>query len=629
MSNVSSNPVKNIDPYTSRSLARKKGIFSKIKNSFSHFSIRKKISYGYCLAIGVGVTGTTLGLFIGDYYQDQALSKLRISDKQKSTIVEIESALTHLEIYPQQSIKLLGDPISLDYERNKFLENFNRIQRNIQEFDVLRESISSHIAINDQDIQVLENACQTTIQNYVDWVDSWESELSITNISSEEIPEIQKEIWNRTRTETAIQLSQELERISEYLTQLIAKADAQREESTVRFKQANMLRFYIIFGSMFLSTLIAVLLSLLTSHAIANPVQRLTQVAQNMTEDANLSLRASVNSKDEVGRLAKSLNQLIEWVETYTYELNQARQTLEERVDERTQELQQTLQELKTTQAQLIHTEKMSSLGQTVAGVAHEINNPINFIYANLPYIRQYLDDIFNLIAAYQTEYPNPSEDLQDLIEETELEFLQEDLSSILTSMQTGSDRIRDIVLSLRMFSRLDESETKSVDLHAGIDSTLMLLKPRLERHKGLPEIQVICNYGTLSKVKCNASHINQVFMNIFNNAIDALRAKTFTEQEPTLKITTQMTSENRAQIAIADNGDGIEPEILDRIFEPFFTTKPVGSGTGLGLSSSYQIIVDQHKGRLSCTSSVGEGTTFLIEIPTQSIIHQKITSKV
>ncbi|MDY7019754.1 MAG: ATP-binding protein [Cyanobacteriota bacterium] len=629
MSNASLNPVKNTNLYSSKDVVIQKGIFSKIKNSFSRLSIRRKISYGYCLAIGVGITGTTLGLLVGDYHQEKALSELRISDKQKSTIVEIESALTNIEAYPQQLIKLLGDPISLDYERNKFIENLNRIERKIRKFETFCEHFPSHIAINEQDINFLEAAYEDTITNYVVWVDSWESELNITNISAEEIPETQKEIWNRTRAETATQISQEFERVSEYLTQLIAKAEAQREYSTEHFNQANLLRFYLIFSSMFLSTLIAVLFSILTSHAIANPVQRLTQVAQDMTEDTNLSLRASVNSQDEVGRLAKSLNQLIEWVETYTYELNQARQTLEDRVDERTQELQQTLQELRTTQAQLIHTEKMSSLGQTVAGVAHEINNPINFIYANLPYIRRYLDDIFNLIEAYKTECQNPSESLQDLIEETELEFLRNDLSSILTSMETGSDRIRDIVLSLRTFSRLDESETKSVDLHAGIDSTLMLLKPRLERHKSLPEIQVICNYGKLSKVNCNASHINQVFMNIFNNAIDALRAKTFTEQEPTLEITTQMTSENMAQIAIADNGGGIEPKILERIFEPFFTTKPVGSGTGLGLSTSYQIIVDKHKGRLSCTSSLGEGTTFVIEIPTTSVTYQKIASKV
>jgi signal transduction histidine kinase len=308
---------------------------------------------------------------------------------------------------------------------------------------------------------------------------------------------------------------------------------------------------------------------------------------------------------------------------------------LEEKVTQRTQELneknlhlEQTLNELKATQSQLIQTEKMSSLGQMVAGIAHEINNPVNFIYANIEHASNYTESIINLLNIYQQEYSSHSATIEKYKQDNDFDFVIQDLPRILDSMTVGSERIRKIILSLRNFSRLDESEMKPVDIHEGIDSTLMILETRFQEKLGYSSNVVIKNYGNLPLVQCYASQLNQVFMNIISNAIDVLKQREKSLSTAELKnnpnqiiIRTQIINNNWVQIAIKDNGMGINPEIKQRIFDPFFTTKPVGEGTGLGLSISYQIIVDKHSGKLDCISAPGKGTEFIIEIPIK--LHQ------
>ena len=278
-------------------------------------------------------------------------------------------------------------------------------------------------------------------------------------------------------------------------------------------------------------------------------------------------------------------------------------------------ELQNTLHELKTTQAQLIQSEKMSSLGQMVAGVAHEINNPVNFIHGNLSPASQYAEDLLKLLELYQQHYPNPPENIQSEIETIDLEFLKQDFIKILDSMKQGTQRIREIVLSLRNFSRLDEAQFKAVDIHEGIDSTLMILQNRLKSKPNFPQIQIIKNYSSLPLVDCFPSQLNQVLMNILANAIDALESQK-SLSTPQIQIHTKLLDNNRIAIHLSDNGSGIPPEIQSKLFDPFFTTKEIGKGTGLGLSISYQIVVNKHGGNLSCKSIPGEGTEFIIEIP-------------
>lgn len=307
----------------------------------------------------------------------------------------------------------------------------------------------------------------------------------------------------------------------------------------------------------------------------------------------------------------------------------------EAQLKQQTEQLQQTLQELKETQAQLVHSEKMSSLGQLVAGVAHEINNPVSFIYGNLKYADQYTKTLLHLIKLYQQHHPQPVPAIQAEIEAADLEFVATDLVRLLHSVKVGAERIREIVLSLRNFSRLDECGAKPSDIHDGLDSTLMILQNRLKANPEPGGITVIKNYGELPLVECYAGQLNQVFMNILINAIDALESFCVIEQSetqpqdllltkrslsfrPTICIHTEMNN-HHAVIRIADNGPGMSAQVQKNLFDPFFTTKPVGKGTGLGLSISYQIVVEKHKGQLKCISQPGEGTEFMIAIPLQS----------
>lgn len=274
--------------------------------------------------------------------------------------------------------------------------------------------------------------------------------------------------------------------------------------------------------------------------------------------------------------------------------------------------LNSTLTELKKTQTHLVQSEKMSSLGQMVAGIAHEINNPVNFIFANLPYTTKYTTDLLELVSLYKQAFPEIPPEIEDFATEIELDFIEEDLPQMLNSMRIGTERIRNIVLSLRNFSRLDESEKKLADLHEGIDNTLLLLSNRIKNG-----IYVVKHYGDLPLVECYPSQLNQVFMNLLSNAIDALFETN--RRDKIITISTALLRENGAKfikVAIADNGPGIPEKIKDQIFNPFFTTKPVGKGTGLGLAISYKIVVDGHGGTINISTPPGRGTEFLVKIP-------------
>lgn len=300
------------------------------------------------------------------------------------------------------------------------------------------------------------------------------------------------------------------------------------------------------------------------------------------------------------------------------------RKEAEIQLQQQAEYLENTLNQLQRTQAKLIQSEKMSSLGNMVAGVAHEINNPVNFIHANLTPACEYSQDLLQLVELYQQYYPNPPEEIEEKIEDIDLDFIKEDLMKLLQSMRVGTQRIREIVLSLRNFSRLDEAEFKRVNIHEGIESTLMILHNRLKAKPEHPEISVIKEYGKLPAVECYPGQLNQVFMNIFANSIDALEESFVKNKEqkinPQICISTEVVNGNWIVIRIADNGQGIPPEILSKLFDPFFTTKDVGKGTGLGLSISYQIVVHKHGGKLSCHSILGQGAEFVIEIPVTQV---------
>ncbi|MEG4282343.1 ATP-binding protein [Microcoleus sp. A006_D1] len=344
--------------------------------------------------------------------------------------------------------------------------------------------------------------------------------------------------------------------------------------------------------------ILAAVVGAVVAGKIAKPILELTQNVNWMARNQYFSSKLPIPAGYEVGQLATAFNFMIEQVEKRDGELNL-----------QLHQLQQALHDLKNTQSQLIQAEKMSGLGLMMAGIAHEINNPVNFIYGNLCHANLYTKSLLELVGFYQEEYPNPSVRIQDYIEEIELDFITEDLSKLLSSMKMGTERIQQLVLSMRNFSRLDEAAMKPVDIHEGIDSTLLILNSKIKTN-----ITVTKKYGKLPFVECYASQLNQVFMNVTANAADALLSNTNLRNKQ-IEISTEIVGKDQVVVKIRDNGTGIDPSVIAKLFDPFFTTKPVGKGTGLGLSISYQII-EKHHGRIEVNSEIGQGAEFAIYLP-------------
>ncbi|MDY6902369.1 MAG: ATP-binding protein [Cyanobacteriota bacterium] len=458
-------------------------------------------------------------------------------------------------------------------------------------------------------------------------------------ITASTLPTAKSNVWQAPATKSPpVQVNISGKNYIAYSVEIVGLNDAKSKlvllnpVASLEYNQQQMWISIIVF-----SFIVAIIFSFVVFKVITlitNRIIYLTNATKKIA-GGDFSNKIYVNGNDEISLLAQSFNYMTEQVafllkkqEKVNEELEINNQTLEHRVELRTLELndknaylQETLQELQRTQAQVIQSEKMSSLGQMVAGVAHEINNPVSFVHGNLEPACEYAQDLIRIIELYQEHYPEPVEEIQEEIEAVELDFLKEDFVKLLDSMQNGTERIKDIVLSLRNFSRLDEADFKQVDIHEGIDSTLLILHNRLKATANHPGIEVIKEYSSLPKVDCYPGQLNQVFMNIFANAIDALDDEVNKNQSfsPQIRVSTELSGSKNILIRIADNGSGIPASVQSKLFDPFFTTKEVGKGTGLGLSISYQIIVDKHHGNLSCNSSPETGTEFIIEIP----IHQ------
>ncbi|MEX0268018.1 ATP-binding protein [Leptolyngbyaceae cyanobacterium UHCC 1019] len=604
------------------------------KLSLSHLPVGQKIGIGYVLALGIAASGAIAGFNISKHYQNQAIYQEEHTQEELSLLRQLQTSVLQARTHQQQLIPLAKIPKDFDEEYAHILEHRKEIERVVAELDrfLAIQSIWANHAHHQKIVGFLQ-ANQAVPNRYLQELDRRVQAVRNLNLATpNDSAQAQKILLDFTNSDLALKF----DGISDSLVELIEQSNKEAIAAEEVSHQSSDLAQIIVLGSIALSAAIASLLAILTSRAIAHPIQKLTQIAQRSTKESNFDLQAPVNSNDEIGSLARSFNQLIasmkqllEQQQTANQQLADYSQTLESKVEERTQELgnknsqlQDLLEKLHQSQVQIVQSEKMSSLGQLVAGIAHEINNPVNFIYGNLAHVQDYAHNLLSYIQLYQKHYPTPPAEIAQEAEEIDLEFLQEDLPKLLSSMQIGTDRIRQIVLSLRNFSRMDEADFKAIDMHEGLDSTLLILQHRLKAKPESPEIEVIKNYGDLPLVECYAGQLNQVFMNILANAIDAideLNAKrTYQEREENPGRLTLQTSvvSHWVKIAIADNGSGIPEAIKKQVFNPFFTTKPVGKGTGMGMAISYQIIAEKHGGKLDCFSSPGKGAEFVIQIP-------------
>ncbi|MEG4046509.1 ATP-binding protein [Microcoleus sp. Pol17_C1] len=554
-----------------------------LKAECNHLRIGQKISYGYALAIGIAILGTGAGLRLGDYFRKQALVQVNVAQQQQQLLQNLQNTVFEARSHAARLPVVLGNTLALQYEQDRFFGQIHQAKILISEIESFARENPDRLATEEAALHAILKKSALVIDYYGKLIKLQLKEADVWNLPPNSIESAQLQMLRTSSGQEAIVL----DNLAQSLTDLISTVEIHKQQGTQALEEAGSLRNRIIIGSMLISALIAATLADKTSRAIAQPLETVTNVAQQVARESNFNLQVPVTTDDEIGVLAVSFNQLIQRVSEYT-------------------------QELKQTQSQLIQTEKMSSLGQMVAGIAHEINNPVNFIGGNIDYANQYIEDLAGLVTLYQEYYPNPPDAILERIEDIELEFLREDLPKTLSSMKMGADRIREIVVSMRNFSRSDDGKMKSADIHEGIDSTLVILNHRLKQG-----IQVIKQYGKLPALECYPAQLNQVFMNVIGNAIDALEEvkKEDKGYSPTIWVSTEITADNTVTVKIRDNGPGIASASAQQIFDPFFTTKSIGKGTGLGLAISYQILA-KHQGKIEVNSQIGQGTEFVITLP-------------
>lgn len=583
-------------------------------------TIQRKIVLGYGLVMGVAFGGTFIGLAIGNHYQQQAFAFNQAATSERRLLSELQVQVLYNRPTRQLS-PYLDDPIAFRRESTAFLKRLRDLHAQLMNHHDLpphQKAMEDGEPLHSTESgQHLSEKLHDFLFDYEETVDTFiqKFEAFLTQITplitSSENPTLVQglllDLAASSEFSTFIEFTDRLE-------PFYAKVRQLEQRSEAALVVAERLRSQIILLSLGLSGAMATAIAFLTSRNISRPLKAATRVARQVTDNENFNLQVPIISQDETGILAHALNKLIRQVKTLLI-----------RLEDKNTDLQEALDNLNQKQVQLIQAEKMSSLGQLVAGVAHEINNPVNFIHGNLTHVKSHAQDMLDYLDALEVHVPPGQTEVETLAEDIDLDFLREDLTKALNSMEHGTERIRQLVLSLRNFSRLDEANFKAVNLHEGLESALVILHHRLKQTSGQCAIQITKNYGDLPLVHCYPSQLNQVFINILANAIDALEERETQQSQAGEVITpkritlcTRKIDNDWVEVAISDNGPGIPAEAQAKILDPFFTTKPIGKGTGLGMSISHQIVAEKHRGQLKFTSSE-QGTEFCILIPVLS----------
>lgn len=560
----------------------------------------RQIGAGYFLAIALGWVGSMTGLIIADVVQGQGVIQLLEAQTQSRLLSDFERAAEQVQLHSTRAFAFKNNPVRLQRELSSVRLNLSNTEAAFHEMQMFLEQRPAWVAAEPEQLTVL-------LEQYTQQV-------------TEQAEEIFQalELDNPRAFETLMlgPTTTHLDQLHTELVVLIWLARAQETKAAAVMEMAQGVEKLLIVVSMVISAAIAGVVAWRTTRAIATPVENITQIAQRVADEADYRLRVPVFSHDEIGGLAQSLNHLIEQVADRTDSLEQAAQT----AAIQNRELEATLKTLKQAQTRLVQAEKTSSLGQLVAGIAHEINNPIGFIHGNLAYVKEYSDALFSIVDYLELDAAGTHPELRHRLEAADIAFIRQDFPKVIQSLRNGADRINSLVLSLKVFSRSQESLLKRVNLNDGLESTLVLLGHRLNPQARRPEIQVIRSYTKLPPVECYSSQINQVFMHILGNAIDAIDDRWSCvplQWQPKIWVRTMLIGD-RVRIQIRNNGLAIPPETQSKIFDPFFTTKSVGQGIGLGMAISHEIMTRHHHGTIAFQSPVqGEmGAIFTLDMP-------------
>ena len=553
--------------------------FSSLKKLFPSLRIRQKIVLGYTLSLGIAVLGTSGGLLVGNSYFQTAREKAILINQEDILLNNLQRGILGSLIHQQKIIATLDQPDKLPKEIAELNTEIDKLEIQFTKFQN-----STQIQKNGN-LSDWSQKYQQNINSYIQLLKELVEKVSQLDAQSNKNPEIKQlilKLYQIRNVEKFSDFAYSLETLGETIRQT-------KEQANLAYNHALKVQYVIIIVSMATSILIANILALSTSKIITQPILEVTNIARKVTNEENFDLQISINIQDEIGDLANSLNLLIQQVK-HLLEIQQAE-----------------------CQSKLIQSEKMSSLGQMLAGIAHEINNPVNLISGNLIHAHKYVDDLFRLLKTYQSEIPQAPPQVQAVAEEIDLEFLAEDIPKLFQSMTIGAERTKEIVRSLKDFVRVDENKSQLLDIPFCLDSTLLILNNRLKN-----KISVIKNYGEIPQITGYTGLLYQVFMNLLSNAIDAIEEKSAQNSEfsPAINITTERQENDWVLIKIIDNGSGIPPENQQKIFENFFTTKPRGVGTGLGLAITHEIVVKKHQGKITFHSDSNQGTEFTIFLP-------------